>query len=336
MGQGAYILGCTGPRLTPEEARFFREAQPWGFILFARNVDTPDQLRGLTADLRAAVGRDAPVLIDQEGGRVQRMTPPHWRQHPPPLDLLAGLDPGQGARAMWLRGRLIAEDLRAVGIDVNCAPLADIAREATHPVLKNRCLGKDAPSVIRNARAQADGLIAGGVLPVVKHVPGHGRSTLDTHHDLPRVDAPLAELESTDFAPFGALADLPLAMSVHLVFAALDPARPVTVSPGAVAYLRDTLGLSGLLMTDDISMNALGGSVGTRAAAAIAAGCDAVLHCNGDPAEMEAVAAAAGPMTEAAQTRADAALAAQTEPEPIDIARAEAELRAMEQGGVTA
>ena len=336
MGRGAYILGCAGPRLTKEESRFFDEAQPWGFILFARNIEAPDQVRALTADLRTSVGRNAPVLIDQEGGRVQRMGPPHWRQHPPPLDLLSELDAETGQRAMWLRGRLIAEELVDVGIDVNCAPLADIATDTTHPFLKNRCYGTDAETVSANARAMAEGLVAGGVLPVLKHTPGHGRSVLDTHFELPRVDAPLAELERTDFAPFRALADLPMAMSAHLIFDALDPARPVTVSSTAISYLRETVGITGFLMTDDISMNALGGTVADRTRAAIAAGCDAVLHCNGDLDEMRAVADAAGAMTPAAHSRADAALAARPAPVPIDIAGSEAELRAMERTEVKA
>ena len=336
MGQGAYILGCAGPRPTDAESRFFAEAQPWGFILFARNIETPEQVRALTADLRASVGRTAPVLIDQEGGRVQRMTPPHWRQHPPPLDLMSELDGEAGQRAMWLRGRLIAEELQSVGIDVNCAPLADIATETTHPFLKNRCYGTDVETVSANARAMAEGLMGGGVLPVVKHAPGHGRSVLDTHFELPRVEAQLADLEQTDFAPFRALADLPLAMSAHLIFDAIDPTSPVTVSATGISYLRDTLGITGFLMTDDISMNALGGTVADRARAAIAAGCDAVLHCNGDLNEMRAVADTAGPMTPAAQSRADATLQARPTPVPIDIAGAEAELRAMEHAEVRA
>ena len=336
MGQGAYILGCAGPRLTEEESRFFAEAQPWGFILFARNIEEPEQVRALTADLRGSVGRNAPILIDQEGGRVQRMGPPHWRQHPPPLDLLSELDAEMGQRAMWLRGRLIAEELQAIGIDVNCAPLADIATEATHPFLKNRCYGTDAETVLANAGAMAEGLLAGGVLPVLKHTPGHGRSVLDTHFELPRVDAPLAELERTDFAPFRALADLPIAMSAHLIFDALDPERPVTVSAIGISYLRQALGITSFLMTDDISMNALGGTLADRTRAAIAAGCDAVLHCNGDLDEMHAVAEAAGALTAAAQSRADAALQARPTPVPIDIAGAEAELRAMEHAEVRA
>ena len=204
---GATILGgIAGPDLTAAERDFFRAADPWGFILFGRNIDTPERLRRLTADLRAAVGRDAPVLIDQEGGRVQRMRAPHWTDWPAPLDQAAN-----GDRAIWLHHHLMARELQAMGIDADCAPVLDIARDDTHPFLKNRCLGADAATVTRLGRIAADAMLAAGVLPVVKHMPGHGRARVDSHKDLPVVDAPLAELMATDFAPFRALADLPKA-----------------------------------------------------------------------------------------------------------------------------
>ncbi|MGB5559273.1 MAG: beta-N-acetylhexosaminidase [Paracoccaceae bacterium] len=330
MGQGGYIFGCAGHVVTAAERAFFAATQPWGFILFARNVVDPDQLRRLTSDLRDAVGRDAPVLIDQEGGRVQRMRAPHWREWLPPSEHVA-LAGEQAERAMWLRYRLIAEELRSVGIDVNCAPCADIAGPKTHPVLRNRCYGDTATRVTELARAVAEGLMAGGVAPVIKHIPGHGRALVDSHLDLPRTDAPRAVLEAEDFAPFKALADLPMAMSAHIVFAAIDD-LPATISAKMVGVIRDGIGFDGLLMTDDISMQALSGNVASRSHAALAAGCDMVLHCNGKLDEMRAVAEVAGPMSAAAQARADAALAARERGQPIDIAAAEAELRALMDG----
>jgi beta-N-acetylhexosaminidase len=309
VGRGAAIFGCAGPALLPEERAFFHGADPFGFILFARNVETPDQVRCLTDDLRAAVGRDAPILVDQEGGRVQRLRAPYWREWDPPFDSIAAAGTIEAAAAMMrARATVIAAELRAVGIDANCAPLGDVARETTHPFLRNRCYGSDVETVTRVARAVAEGLMAGGVLPVMKHLPGHGLSHVDTHHDLPRVDASLADLDRIDFAPFRALADLPMAMTAHLVFAALDPDLPATQSPKMIKIIRDRIGFQGLLMSDDLNMQALQGSLADRTRRTIAAGVDVALHCNGDLAEMEEVAAAAGAMTPAAMARARAAL----------------------------
>ena len=321
---GAAILGTAGPELSPEEAAFFRDADPFGFILFARNVQSPVQLYRLTADLRAAVGRNAPVLIDQEGGRVARMRAPHWREYLPPLDQARAAGP-QAARSFRLRGQLLAADLAAVGIDVNCTPCADIAGPATHPFLRNRCLGETAEDVSANARAWADGQRAGGVLSVVKHLPGHGRATVDSHLSLPVADADADTLLATDFATFRALADLPMGMTAHVVYPALDP-RPATLSPLIVDLIRRDIGFSGLLMTDDLSMQALSGDVAARAGAAIAAGCDLALHCNGNRAEMAAVVAAVGAMRPAALARADAALSCRVTPDPVDIPALVAEL----------
>ncbi|MDF0601364.1 beta-N-acetylhexosaminidase [Psychromarinibacter sp. C21-152] len=332
-GLSAAILGCDGPRLTPRERAFFAEAQPWGFILFARNLQTPDQVRRLTSALRDAVGRDAPVLIDQEGGRVQRMGPPHWRQWLPPLDQMARAG-DDAPRAMELRYRLIAEELRAVGIDVNCAPCCDLAEPDTHPVLRNRCYGTDPDTVTAAARAVAKGLRAGGVLPVLKHMPGHGRALVDSHLSLPVVTAAAETLRAHDFAPFAALADLPMAMTAHIVYTALDPDRPATASPTVLRLIREELGFSGLLMTDDISMEALSGDLATRSAAALKAGCDLVLHCTGHLDEMERVVGAAGRLSGTAMLRAEAALAVRSAPAPIDIAAAEAELEALLNGRV--
>ncbi|SLN12692.1 Beta-hexosaminidase [Pseudoruegeria aquimaris] len=327
-GQGAVIFGCEGLAVTAAEKAFFAEAQPWGFILFARNVESPAQLARLTADLREAVGRDVPVFIDQEGGRVQRMRAPHWSEWLPPLDEVARA--GAAAdRALFLRYRLIAAELRAVGIDGNCSPCADVATPETHPVLRNRCLSSDAAEVAQLARVVAEAHLAGGVLPVLKHIPGHGRATLDSHKELPRVSAPRAALEAVDFAPFKALADLPLGMSAHIVFEAIAPDGPATTSPAMVRLIRDEIGFGGLLMTDDLSMEALSGTVAERARAALAAGCDMILHCNGKLPEMEAVAAEAGRLEGAALARAEAALAARRAPEPVDLDALRAEHAAL-------
>ncbi|MDZ4134748.1 MAG: glycoside hydrolase family 3 N-terminal domain-containing protein, partial [Paracoccaceae bacterium] len=228
VGTGAVISGCSGPMLGGDEAAFFRETDPFGFIIFARNVESPEQLRRLTADLRASVGRDAPIFVDQEGGRVQRLRAPHWREWMPPMDMvalaMAGAAPGvrvaTAARAMWLRYRIIAAELHAVGIDGNCAPCLDVATDDTHSFLKNRCYAPDAATVSTLGRAVAEAHLAGGVLPVAKHMPGHGRANADTHHDLPTVTARPAALAASDFAPFRALNDLPLAMTAHIVFSA--------------------------------------------------------------------------------------------------------------------
>jgi beta-N-acetylhexosaminidase len=330
VARGAVIFGCEGLRLTPGEAAFFRSANPWGFILFARNVETPEQVRRLTGDLREAVGWDAPVLIDQEGGRVQRMRAPHWREWLPPLDQCdrAGRN---AARSMYLRYRIMADELRSVGIDVNCAPSGDLAGETTHPFLRNRCYGSEPGRVAGIARAVATGLMAGGVLPVMKHMPGHGRAAVDSHEGLPRTDASPEELMATDFAVFRALSDLPLGMTAHVRFDAFDD-RAATVSPRMIRLIREEIGFDGLLMTDDIGMGALGGTVAARGRAAIAAGCDVVLHCNATLPEKEAMAAAVGRMTEAARLRGERALRARRNPQAIDIPAAEAELEALLDG----
>lgn len=316
---GATILGVEGLALGADERAFLREADPWGFILFARNVDSPDQLRRLTGDLRDAVGRDAVVMTDQEGGRVQRLRAPHWTDWPAAIDSAA-----DGARAVELRHRLMGQELRAVGIDADAAPCLDIADAATHPFLRDRCLGTDAGTVAQIGRAAAEGLLAAGVLPIVKHMPGHGRARVDSHHDMPVLDIDLETLDRTDFAPFRALADLPMGMTAHIRLTALDQ-RPATASPAAIALIRDRIGFGGLLMTDDIGMNALSGTAAERAAAARAAGCDLVLACNLTRAEFEAVAGAAGRMSPAAMARGEAALARRGAPDPCPAA----ELRAM-------
>jgi beta-N-acetylhexosaminidase len=325
----AVVFGCAGPELAAAERTFLAAADPWGFILFARNIGSPEQVRRLTGALREAVGRDAPVLVDQEGGRVARLRGPDWREWAPALDECARLpDRAQRARAMCLRYRLIAGELRAVGIDVNCAPVLDLLRPETHAVLRSRCYGADPAEVAAIGRAVADGLAAGGVLPVMKHVPGHGRAAVDSHLELPRVTAGRDAL-AADFAPFRALADLPIAMTAHVVYAALDPEAPATQSPAVVRVIRHALGFGGLLLTDDVSMAALRGGLADRAGRALAAGCDVVLHCNGDMGEMAELAAAVPELTGEAASRAQAALARRTPAGAGDRAVFEAELAAL-------
>ena len=327
MSASATILGPSGPRLDREEAAFFADADPWGFILFARNVETPEQLRALTSDLRSAVGRDAPILIDQEGGRVQRMRPPHWRAYLPALDQMArATDP---VRAHWLRNRLIAAELHEVGIDVNCAPLADLVEAQTHPVLRNRLSGGSVPEVVEAARTCIEAHLLGGVLPVLKHIPGYGRASVDSHKSLPRVDAPSDDLVARDFAPFVALRDVKMGMTAHIVFSDIDPERPATTSPTMMRLIRDEIGFGGLMMTDDISMEALSGTLAERSSAAIAAGCDLVLHCNGDRDEMAEVVAASGAMSALARARAASALAERRPPVPVDTDALASDLEAL-------
>ncbi len=329
MAVGACILGCEGLRLSAEERRFFAKTNPWGFILFARNVDTPAQLADLTAEMRQTVGRAAPILIDQEGGRVARMRGPHWREFLPALDQIRAVGPAGAERSMWLRSALIAADLHAVGVDVNCAPLADLNRPETHSVLQNRLYGGDIDTVVRLCRAARDGMARGGVLSVLKHLPGYGRATVDSHKEPARVSAPLDDLVAHDFAPFRALTGFEMGMTAHVIVDALDPEAPATTSAIAMDYIRREIGFDGLLMTDDIAMEALQGSIATRSASAIAAGCDIVLHCNGKMPEMEAVTDASGPLSGAGLDRARRALAARTTPAPLDTGALDAELRGL-------
>lgn len=327
---GATILDADGLALTPEETAFLREANPFGFILFARNIGTPDQVRHLCDQMRSAVGRDAPITIDQEGGRVQRLRGPTWAEWLPPLEFVASAG-AQAEQAMYLRYRLIAAELKALGIDSNCAPMVDLAGAQTHPFLRNRCYGSDPAIVARLGRAVAEGLLAGGVLPVLKHMPGHGRATLDSHYDLPHVDADAASLGTEDFAPFAALRDVPMGMTAHLVYEALDD-RPATLSPKVMQMIRDDIGFDNLIMTDDISMKALEGTLEEITTGALSAGCDVVLHCNAPLADRRRVAGAAGEMTQTAQTRAERALAARRAPDDIDIDAARAQLETLLSG----
>lgn len=303
----AVIFGCSGPDLTADERAFFRDADPLGFILFARNVDTPERTRRLVEELRSSVARaDAPVLVDQEGGRVARLRPPHWRRAPP-ARLLGDLyvrSPEHGLEAAGLNARLLAADLLSIGADVDCLPVLDLGLPETHAAIGDRAFAGRPETVGALGRAAAEGLMAEGVMAVMKHMPGHGRATVDSHHALPRVNASREVLERTDFLPFRLLSDLPWGMTSHLLFEAVDPATPVTVSARAIAdVIRGHIGFDGLLLTDDLSMQALGGSLGERAERALAAGCDIALHCNGVMAEMTDIAARTRSMTGAAVRR---------------------------------
>jgi beta-N-acetylhexosaminidase len=331
----AFVTGLSGATLTTAERHFVQEADPWGLILFKRNVTTPDALRRLIGEFRALLGRQAPVLIDQEGGRVQRLGPPHWQSYPPGAVYGAAFDRNQAnaLRAARLGGRLIANDLAELGIDVDCAPVADVPVAGADPVIGDRAYGVDPAKVAALAGAFAAGLLAGGVLPVLKHLPGHGRPTADSHQRLPVVTADRATLEATDFAAFRPLCGLPLGMTAHVVFTAIDPVAPATTSANIVKHvIRDSIGFTGLLMTDDISMGALSGSLAERTRAAVAAGCDVVLHCNGELSEMVEVAAEAPALTGEAMVRAEAALAARKPAVPIDVAASRAEFAELLRG----
>ena len=320
----AFITSLCGPGITADERAFLGEAAPWGLILFKRNIESPDQVKRLTAEFRAIVGRDAPVLVDQEGGRVQRLGPPHWPVYPPGalFGRLYQVDRGQALAAAALGARLMAADMRAVGIDVDCLPVADVPAAAADPIIGDRAYGDTPAQVAALAGAAAEGLLQGGVLPVLKHLPGHGRATADSHLALPVVETDRETLEATDFEAFRPLAGLPLGMTAHVVFSAIDPVAPATTSAIMVKdVIRGSIGFKGLLMSDDISMKALSGTLASRAAAVIAAGCDIVLYCSGDLAEMRDVAKASPALAGAAASRADAALALR-QAQPFDMAEA--------------
>ena len=329
----AFITGIAGTTLNADEQAFIEAERPWGFILFKRNIETPEQVARLVTELKECAGRnDIAVLIDQEGGRVQRLGPPHWPAYPPGalFGKLYDLDRTFGLSAARLSTRLIAADLLELGITVDCLPLADVPVAGADAVIGNRAYGTEAGKVAAIARAVTEGLEQGGILPVLKHIPGHGRATADTHFKLPVVDTAKIELERTDFAAFQPLADLPMAMTAHVVFSALDPAHPATTSATIIEQvIRGVIGFQGLLMSDDVSMNALAGSIPERTRAIIAAGCDMVLHCNGKLEEMQEVARETPELSGEALARAGRALAARRQPLPFDRLAARVELEAL-------
>jgi beta-N-acetylhexosaminidase len=333
MTTRAFITGVSGTELNAAERAFIRAERPWGFILFKRNIEAPEQVTRLVDEMRRELGEpDAPVLIDQEGGRVQRLGPPHWPAYPAGavFGRLYDIDPASGLTAARLSARLIAADLGALGITVDCLPLADVPVAGADAVIGNRAYGTEPGKVAAIARAVTEGLEQGGVLPVLKHIPGHGRATADTHFRLPVVDTPRAELERTDFAAFQPLADLPMAMTAHVVFSALDPAHPATTSATMInQVIRSVIGFQGLLMSDDVSMNALAGSIAERTQAIFAAGCDMVLHCNGKLDEMREVARETPELSGKALERARRALASRKAPQAFDRLKARVELDAL-------
>lgn len=333
MSSRAFITGVSGPELSTDERAFLRAERPWGFILFKRNIEIPAQVSSLVQELRNSINSpDAPILIDQEGGRVQRLAPPHWPVYPPgaAFGALYDIAPELGLHAARLSSRLIAADLSDLGITVDCLPLADVPVAGSDAVIGNRAYGTEPGKVAAIARAATEGLQQGGVLPVLKHIPGHGRATADSHFRLPTVDTPRDELNRTDFAAFQPLADLPIAMTAHVVFSALDPAHPATTSATIIRQvIRGVIGFQGLLMSDDVSMNALAGSIAERTRAIVNAGCDMVLHCNGKLDEMREVAAETPELTGEALVRAKRALASRKQPEPLDRQAARAELEAL-------
>jgi beta-N-acetylhexosaminidase len=326
----AFICGLRGYALEPEERSFLKETSPWGIILFRRNIETRDQVASLTSEIRQVLGRQTPILVDQEGGRVQRLTAPHWKSYPCAakfLDVTPNLE--NAMRLAWLGARLMAYDLREVGIDVDCLPVLDIPTQGAHEIISDRAYAKDSQQVTRLGRAAAEGLMTGGVAPVMKHIPGHGRALADSHLELPTVNASLAELESLDFVSFRANADLPMAMTAHVVYAAIDPEKPGTLSKTIIEeIIRKTIGFKGLLMTDDLSMKALSGDFRSRAEQAIAAGCDIVLHCNGDLEEARCVAEGAPLLRDKSAHRAERALDVITRIAPFDVSKALAEFDA--------
>jgi len=320
----AAILGCAGTELTPDEIELFRQTNPLGLILFERNCRTPGQVRALTTTFREIVGReDAPVLIDQEGGRVTRLKPPHWR-HPPSAWTFVELAESKGleaaCEAIRLNYRLIGAELREIGINVDCAPVLDLPVDEADPIIGDRALGPNIGTIESLGRAVCDGLIAAGVLPVIKHLPGHGRATVDSHLELPTVATPREDLMRTDFEPFRLLSDQPLGMTAHVIFSDVDAAGPATISGKIIGeIIRRHIGFGGLLMSDDLSMKALSGSLKERAQSSLQAGCDVVLHCNGDFAEMTEVAAGAAPMSAEAMQRWEAASTLMRSSGTIDV-----------------
>jgi beta-N-acetylhexosaminidase len=325
MAVRAFITGLAGLEISANERAFLREAEPWGLIVFKRNIDMPAQVSALISSFRDMVGREAPVLVDQEGGRVQRLGPPHWPAYPPGVRYseLYDRDPASGLTAARLGARLIASDLRALGIDTDCLPLADVPVAGSNNVIGDRAYGTEPGKVAAIAGAVAEGLLTGGVLPVLKHLPGHGRATADSHLKLPVVDTDRATLERTDFAAFRPLAGLPLGMTAHVVFSAIDPVQPATTSVTIVGQvIRGFIGFRGLLMSDDVSMGALSGTIAERSRASLAAGCDVVLHCNGKIDEMMQVAGASPALAGEAAKRAEAALLLRSAPLEFDVAEA--------------
>ncbi len=317
---GAAIFGCAGLSLSRREQALFRRVDPVGFILFKRNISEPEQVKALVREMQSCTRSGASlILIDQEGGRVARLGPPHWRKSPP-AGKVASVNPANAARAMWLHYRLIAAELHDLGVNVDCAPMLDVPAPGCDAIIGDRAFGDTPEQVALLGREACRGLLAGGVLPVIKHIPGHGRAKVDSHKALPMVSASCKALEAVDFSPFCALSAMPLAMTAHITYTAIDKEHCATLSPKVVRVIRETIGFNGLLMTDDLSMHALSGDFAERTRVSLAAGCDVVLHCNGDFAEMEAVADALPAFSAEGQARLARALKLLKKPVKFDVA----------------
>ncbi len=333
MTSKAFIIGCEGHQLSDEEVAFIKDQRPWGFIIFARNIDTPDQVRSLCAQFRECVGReDAPILIDEEGGRVQRLRPPHWNSYPAGKILgdIYQKDNAAGLRAAWVHARLIARDLHDIGVNVDCLPVLDVPVEGAHDAIGNRAYSFDPDIVAEIGRQVVEGLKDGGVLPVIKHMPGHGRAMSDSHFDLPRVDEDLETLLASDFKPFTALNQVAMAMTAHIVFNAIDPDLPSTTSKRMIdEIIRGSMGFDGLLMSDDVSMSALSGDYRQRSEQIFAAGCDIVLHCNGLMDEMQQVSAVTPQLSGESLKRANRALGELKPAQDADISALQSEFEAL-------
>jgi beta-N-acetylhexosaminidase len=324
------IYGCAGLTLSAAERDFFRQTMPWGFILFARNISDPAQVKALVEQLRETVGDgQAPILIDQEGGRVARLKPPQWLARPPAarFGALHAQNPDAARQATYLNARLIAHDLASLGINVDCLPVLDVPVPGAHDIIGDRAFATDPATIIALGRAQIEGLMDGGVLPVMKHIPGHGRAGADSHLALPRVSASAQELSASDFVTFRSLDQCPIAMTAHVVYESIDPQRPATTSPKVIRdVIRGEIGFDGLLMSDDLSMKALDGPLSVRARQALFAGCDLALHCNGDMEEMREVASEIKELEGLALRRSEQALARLSVPGAFDPAAAQAHL----------
>lgn len=331
MRQLTVIFGLQGPRLSSAEKAFFRDANPWGFILFARNIETPDQVRGLTNSLRETVGRDVMIFIDQEGGRVQRLRPPHWFDYPSLGSIAQNYHANkkQTRRSIFLHHRLIAADLRALGINANCAPVLDIPAKNADPIISDRAMGTNAHQVIDLGQAALAGLMTGGVAPVIKHIPGHGRAKVDSHIALPKIQSWLPGLIGSDFLPFKTLNSAPMAMTAHIVVEGLDNRSPVTISPAAIKFIRNRLGYDGLIMTDDMDMKALSGSLSGLTRAALTAGCDIALQCSGKLPAMVEVAKGSRYLDGESRRRADIAQLCAEDPREFNYNLAKAEYLAL-------
>ena len=329
----SFISGCSGLDISASESAFFAKKQPWGLILFKRNCDNPAQVKELIKQFRAAVQRkDAPVFVDQEGGRVQRLGPPHWPKYPAAnaFGRLYDRSPLLALNVARSVGRLMASDLYELGFTSSCLPVLDLPQADGHAVIGDRAYStKQGPAMVL-ARAHVAGLMEGGILPVMKHIPGHGRALVDSHNDLPTVNASRLDLEQHDFPPFAALADLPMAMTAHVIYSALDNSNPATTSRKVIRdVVRKVIGFNGLLMTDDLSMKALRGTLREKVEASINAGCDMVLHCNGILDEMEQVADAAPVLAGRSLRRAKQALRLRRKPMPFDEKKAAQDMQAV-------